>query len=117
MSLLRGPCTRGGGNLDQNARRGFVEDPINCDKTQSVEAVLLEPVERVVNEEVAHGAALLAIVIDGGAPGRLMRGVEELGSIGGKVVPRRPEMVVPDARKNHQRAGMCGGEQPLWTAR
>src|SRR5207302_5140734 len=71
-----------------------------------VETVLLEPVERVVNEEVAHGAALLAVVVDGRAPRRVMRRVEELRSVGVKVVAFGPEMVVHDVQKNHQRTRM-----------
>src|SRR3982074_3211203 len=103
-----GPLAHARGELDENIWRGFVDDPLHRVQTQSVEAVLLEPVERVMNEEVAHGAALLAIVIDGRTPGRLMHWIEELWSIGVKVVALRPEMVVADVQKNHQRARMRG---------
>src|ERR1700686_135225 len=98
-----GPLAHTRGELDENIRRGFVDDPIHRVQAQSVETVLLEPIERVVNEEVAHGAALRAVVVDGRAPRRVMRGVEELRSVGVKIVAFGPEVVVHDVEKNHQR--------------
>ena len=49
----------------------WIGDLVDGVEAQAVEAILLEPVERVVDEEVAHRPALVG---DGGAPGRVTLG-------------------------------------------
>ena len=46
-------------------------------EAQAVEVIFLEPVQRVVDEEVAHRPRLGAVDIDAGAPRRLVAVGEE----------------------------------------
>src|SRR5580692_12777956 len=69
---------------------------VNGIQPQTIEAILLDPVQRVVYKKVAHRAAAFAVKVDRGTPGRTMRRIEELGTVGVKVVPFRAEMVVND---------------------
>ena len=57
-------------------RLAAVDDRVHGVEAQAVEVVLLEPVERVVDEEVAHRARLSEV--DRGAPGRVLRPVKKL---------------------------------------
>ena len=73
-------------NLGHDVRRRIVTDGMDRIEPQPVETVLLDPVERVVNEEIAHRARAGAIEVDRRAPGGLMLRVEELRTIGVEVV-------------------------------
>jgi hypothetical protein len=70
--------------------------------SQAVEAELLDPVERVVHEEVAHRARTLPVEVDGRAPGRSVLGVEELGAVAVQVVAFGAEVVVDHVDQHHQ---------------
>jgi len=69
---------------------------------QAVEAELLHPVERVVHEEVAHGARARAVEVDGRSPRRAVRWVEELGAVTVQVVALGSEVVVDHVEQHHQ---------------
>ena len=82
---------------------GIVEDGVDGVEAQAVEVVFLEPVQRVLDEEVAHdAAALLAVEVDAGAPGRLVTLGEERLGVGVEVVPGRAEVVVDHVEEHHQ---------------
>jgi hypothetical protein len=70
-------------------------------RAQAVETVVLEPVERVLDEEPAHRRLLVG---DGGAPGRVAVRVEEARRIGAEIVPVGAEVVVDDVEQDHQAA-------------
>src|SRR5687767_5030439 len=53
-----------GGELAQEARVRVVDDRVDGIESQPVEVILLEPVERVVDEELPHDAARSIVEID-----------------------------------------------------
>ena len=87
--------------LGQDVRLGGVLDGVDGVEAQPVEAVLLEPVEGIVDEEVAHRPAVLAVEVDGGAPGRVPVGVEEALGEGVEVVPLGAEVVIDHVEEDH----------------
>ncbi len=58
-------------NFRHDVLAAVVDDGVNRIESQPVEVEFLEPVQRVVDVEVAH-RAVLAIEVDGGAPGRVV---------------------------------------------
>ncbi|MNT14140.1 hypothetical protein D3C72_1491330 [compost metagenome] len=68
-------------------------------QAQPVHAVVLQPHQRVFDEEVAHR---LTTKTDGRAPGRLPVGAEELAGIVTEVVALRTEVVVDHVHQHHQ---------------
>src|SRR6185437_6890687 len=67
-----------GRDLAQDVVGAAVLDRMHGVEAQSVEMIFLEPVERVLDEEVAHGPALGAVEIDRRAPWRPMTLGEEV---------------------------------------
>ena len=63
--------------LRQDVGRGVVDDRVHGVEAQAVEVELLEPVERVVDEELAHRLARGSREVDGRAPRRLVALREE----------------------------------------
>ncbi|MNQ52378.1 hypothetical protein D3C85_663910 [compost metagenome] len=76
-----------------------VADGVHGVQAQPVHAVVLQPHQRVFDEEVAHR---LTTKIDGRAPGRLPVGAEELAGIVTEVVALRTEVVVDHVHQHHQ---------------
>jgi hypothetical protein len=99
-----------GGGLGEQGGVGGVLDLVDGVEAQAVEAELVDPHHRVVDEEVAHGALA---VVDGRAPGGLALGVEELRRVEAEVVPVRSEVVVDDVEQDHQAAGVGGVDEAL----
>src|SRR6187399_3299078 len=70
-------------------------------EAQAVEVKLVEPVERVVDEEVAHDAAVLAVEIDRMPPRSAMARGEELRCVSVQIVAdgreRQDAVVTPAA--------------------
>lgn len=79
-------------------------------EAQPVEAVVQQPHQGVVDEEVAHFAAA---EIDAVAPGRLLVVAEEVLGIAAQVVAVRPEVVVDHVEKDHQAQPVGGVDQVL----
>jgi hypothetical protein len=103
-------------DLLDDVRAGAVGDGVDRVHAQPVEAVLLDPVERVVDEEIAHGARALAVEVDRGTPGRLVGVVEERACVLAEVVPLGPEVVVDDVQQHHEAARMRGLDEFLQVA-
>ena len=114
--------TAGVGEMVAHAARQFVQDMLGLViddgvdgiEAKAVEAVFLQPIQRVMNIEVAHSAAG---EIDGGTPRGVFRGIEERARIGVQIVPLRPEMVIDHVQKHHQAAPVGGLDQPLQVIR
>ena len=101
------------GELGDKVGRRIVDDAIHGVEAQAVEPVLLQPVQRVVDEKVAHRSAVLSVHIDRGAPRSLMTRVEKRRRIRMEVVAFRAEVVVNDIEQHHERARMRGIDEAL----
>ena len=99
VALAADDPAHGRRELGQDVRLARVADRVHGIEPEAVEAVLLEPVERVVDEEVAHRAVR---EVDRGAPGRVHVAVEELRRQQRQVVAVGPEVVVDDVEEDHQ---------------
>lgn len=102
MPLAARPVVQRLADLAHDVLAGIVTYGVNRVHPQAVEAELLDPVERVVDEEIAHRAGRLAVVVDGRTPRRLVRGVEELRAVGMQVVAFGAEVVVDHVDQHHQ---------------
>src|SRR6185437_9072855 len=95
-----------------------VDDRVHRIQPEPVEVILLEPVERVVQEEIAHGAPAGRLEVDRGTPGGRMPVGEELRRVEVEEVALWPEVVVDDVehhrdavrmRRAYQRLEILGG--------
>jgi hypothetical protein len=100
-------------DLAHDVRLAVVGDGVHGIQAQAVEVEFLDPVERVVNEEVAHRAAMLAVEVDRGAPRRLVRLVEELRRVALEVVALGAEVVVDHVEQHHDAARVRFVHEPL----
>jgi hypothetical protein len=83
-------------------RLAVVGDGVDRVEPQPVEVVFLQPIERIVEEEVAHHAAAFTIHIDPGAPWcRVAIGKEALG-VGVKIVSGWAEVIVDHIEEHHE---------------
>src|SRR4029077_3960847 len=60
------------GQLSQNVWFGIVENGMPGFKPQPIDAIFLKPIERIVNEVIAHGSAAWTIEINRLAPGSVV---------------------------------------------
>ena len=95
------PC-----DLGQDVRLRVVTDRVHRIKAQPVEMEFRKPVERVVDVEVAHNAAVGTVEVDCRTPRRVMTLREELRCIQMEIVAVGAEVVVHDIEKHHQSACM-----------
>src|SRR5215471_10601663 len=100
-AILTGRFANGFSQLGQEVRTRFVVYGMHGVESQSVNAIFLDPVERVVNEIVAHWATLRAIKVDGLPPGSPVAISEILWRIQVKVVSFRSEVVVDNIQEDH----------------
>src|SRR6266480_2657245 len=91
----------GFGQLCQYVGMRFIHDGVHGVKTQAIEVILLEPVKRIVNKEIADNPASRTIKVDGIAPGGAMATSEKLWSVSAKVIPFRTKVVVDHIQKDH----------------
>ena len=56
------------GEFPQQVSRAVVEDRVDRVEPQPIEMELLEPIQRIVDEEVADRRGVLAVEVDRGAP-------------------------------------------------
>ena len=70
------------GQLGEYVRRGVVNDRVNCVQAQSVDMVFSQPVERIMDEEIPHSSAFIAIEVDGATPWSVVAFGKKLRSIG-----------------------------------
>ena len=90
--------------------RAAVADGVHRVQAQAVEAVFHQPVQRVVDEELAH---LRLVEIDRRAPGRGLSLVEELRRVGVQVIAVRAEVVVDHVEVHAQAEAVGGVDQAL----
>ena len=100
-------------DLAHDVGLGVVAQRMDRVHAQSVKIEFLDPVQGVVNEEVAHRSGIGAVVVDGRAPGRLVRRVEKMRAAGVQVVALRPEVVVHHVNEHHQPEPVGGVDQGL----
>ncbi len=93
--------------------RGAIVDGVHGVDAQAVQAVLLDPVQRIVDEERAHERARRPVEGDRRSPRRAARGIEELRCAGVQVVAVGPEMVVDDVEQHHHAQRMSGRHEAL----
>ena len=91
-------------------RANPARDRVDRVEAQAVEAIFHQPVERVVDEELAHFAAA---EIDRRTPRRVDVVAEERRRVAREIVPVRAEMVVDDVEKHHQAVAVRGIDQRL----
>ena len=93
-----------------------VEDHIGGIQAQAVEMKLLEPHPDVVKHEVANRVAARTVIIDGGAPGRLVT-VGKVRPELAEVIRFGTEVVVNDVEEDGQSMAMASVDQPLQPVR
>ena len=64
--------------LSENVGRAGVNDGMDCIETQAIEVIFLQPVERIVNEEIPYDTAVRAVKVDCVSPRGVMTIGEEL---------------------------------------
>ena len=111
LALRAGACAHFFRQLDENVRPRIVDDRVHRVEAQPVEMKFLEPVERVVDEEIAHRTRVWTVEIDRGAPVGMMPLGEERAGISVEVVAFRAEVVVNDVEQNHEPALMGGCDE------
>src|ERR1700745_3376511 len=77
---------------------GIIHYCMNRVETKTVEGILLQPVERVVDEEFTDSAAIGPIEVDSCTPGCVMAIGEKLRGVKMKIIPFWPEVVVHDVQ-------------------
>ena len=82
--------------------RTVVHDRVHRVEAQAIEVELLEPIQRVADREVAHRAAVGAVVVDARTPGSLVPLGEERRRIDGEVITVGPKMIVDHVKDHHQ---------------
>src|SRR5437016_6760116 len=96
------PC-----QLAEDVGVAVVVDRVDGIEAEPVEAIFFEPIERVVDHEVAHWPAPRSLEIECCAPRGMMPLREEIRRDCGEIVPLWAEMVVDDVEKNGEAAGMA----------
>src|SRR5437763_3269401 len=94
--------THGLGELGQDIGVSIVDDRMHRVQPEPIELVLLEPVERVVNEEIAHWPTLRAIEVDRRPPRRVMTFRKESRRVEVQIVSARSEVIVDDVQEHHE---------------
>ena len=115
LATRSGVCRRG--DLLQDVGPRIVADRIHRVVAQTVEAVFLEPVERIVDKEVAHLPAAFAVEVDRLAPQGLVAAAEKGRRIRVQQVALGSEMVVHDVEENHQALSVRGLHEMLQIVR
>ena len=92
------------GQFGENVGFRVIDDGVHRIQTQSIEMVFVQPVERVVDEEVADRPALWAIEVDPVAPRSTMAIGKELRRVGSEIIPFRAKVVVDHVQENHDSA-------------
>ncbi len=102
-----GERARCAAELREHARLAALGDGLNCVEAQPVEAIAIEPVQRVLDREGAH---LRHPIVDRLAPRRRAL-LEEAGRVAAEVIPLRTEVIVDDVEKGHEPARVRGIDQ------
>src|ERR1044071_5347176 len=101
--------------LDQlfdKGNRRMIENGVHGIEPERVDMKLADPLERILNEIVAHLVTVRSIEVDRAAPRRLIT-VREVGTEVAKVVSFRAEVVVNDIQDNREPASVAGIDELL----
>src|SRR5256885_2891256 len=113
LALSAELCAHRFGQFSENVWARIVSNGMNRVQTQSVEVILLQPVQRIVNEKIAYGPAARAVKIDRLSPRGAMTIGEELRRVKSQIIAFRPKVVVNHVQKHHQIFGMRRINQAL----
>ncbi len=108
---VAGLGAHGPGDGCQDVLGTLVDDGMDGVEPQAVEVIVADPIPGVLHHELAEGAAVLAVVVQGVAPGGLVAAGEGGRRHGRQHVPVRPEVVVDHVEQHHQAAGVGGVHQ------
>jgi len=95
---------------DVDGRR--VEDGVHGVEPQAVDVVVLEPLRGVLDDELAHGAAVVTVEVECVAPRRAMP-VGRVRTEEGEVIARGSEVVVHDVEDHAETARVRGVDEFL----
>src|SRR5579872_73403 len=87
--------------LRENVRPGIVYNCVYGIESQPVEVILLQPIQRIVNVEIAYRTAVRTIEVDRLSPWSFVPLGKELRRIQPKVIALRTEMVIDHIQKHH----------------
>src|ERR1700687_2678153 len=91
----------------------IIDDRVYRVEAQPVQMKFLEPVERVMDEELAYVAVAVSIEIDRGAPGCLVAQIKELRRVERQVIAFGAEVIVDNVQNHHEPARVCRVDQRL----
>jgi hypothetical protein len=100
-----GRLVNGGGELGDEVARASVDQRVRRVQPQSVGVVLVDPVQRVLNQQPSHDIAAGVIQVHGAAPGGLVLRGEKARTQLGQIGALGSEMVVDDVDE-HGEAGI-----------
>lgn len=86
---------------------------MNSVHAKAVEAKFFNPIKDVLDEEVPNVIRMLAVIVDGRAPWRLVRRIKELRAIAREIVAFRTEMIIDDVQQDHEARCMRGVNEML----
>ena len=100
-------------NLINDVRNIIVKYCVDRIETQSVQMELFEPIERVVDKEIAHYTASRPSKIKGGAPRRMVPLGKEIWRNRRQIIPLRAKMIVDDIEQDRETAGVTSLDERL----
>src|SRR5665213_1300299 len=99
--------------LGQERPGRFVANLVHRVEPQPVEAVLAQPEQRVLHEQLADGLGPRPVNVDRRTPRRVMPRREERRGVLRQIVSLRPEVVVDDVQQHAQPARVRGVDERL----
>src|SRR5439155_16009644 len=90
-----------------------VENCVDCIEPQAVEVKLLDPIKRVMDNKLAHWAAIEPVEIDRGTPRRSVALCKSLRRDGVDIGTFGAEVVVHDVEQHHKAAAVGGLDERL----
>src|SRR5207244_7484750 len=82
------------GKFSEKMTRSVVLQGVRGVEPQSVQVVLVKPMQRILDEEATHHVAVFAVEVQSASPGRLMALGEIIRTVHAQVVAVRTEVVV-----------------------
>src|ERR1700712_3255846 len=82
-------------------------------KPQSVETIVVQPHQRVSDQELAHDGPIAPLKIDGRTPTGRMTVAEEFFGVAVQIVQLRPEMIIHHVKVHHQIQSMSRPQKTL----
>jgi hypothetical protein len=107
-AALAGSGTHPAGELGEEVSRALVDQRVRGVEAQAVDVVLVDPVQSIFEEEVAHHVAVRAVEVHGVAPWCLMAARKVVRAEAAEVVAVGAEVVVDDV-ENHAEPHLMRG--------